>query len=38
MGYGKLCQEILNLDPKIRFTGVCVMIPEKLSMAANEKV
>jgi hypothetical protein len=23
MGYGKLCQEILNLDPKIRFTGVC---------------
>ena len=23
MDYGKLCQEILNLDPKIRFTGVC---------------
>jgi hypothetical protein len=23
MGYGKLCIEILNLDPKIRFTGVC---------------
>ena len=23
MDYGKLCQEILNLDPKIRFAGVC---------------
>ena len=22
-GYGKLCKEILNLDPKIRFAGVC---------------
>ncbi|MFZ0696871.1 MAG: DUF6659 family protein [Nitrososphaeraceae archaeon] len=23
MEYRKLCQEILNLDPKIRFAGVC---------------
>jgi hypothetical protein len=23
MDYGKLCKEILNLDPKIRFAGVC---------------
>ena len=23
MDYGKLCQEILNLDPKSRFAGVC---------------
>ena len=22
-GYGKLCKEILNLDPKIRFAGIC---------------
>jgi len=23
MDYGKLCKEILDLDPKIRFAGVC---------------
>jgi hypothetical protein len=23
MDYGKLCREILDLDPKIRFAGVC---------------
>jgi hypothetical protein len=23
MDYGKLCKEILDLDPKIRFVGVC---------------
>ena len=23
MDYGKLCREILNLDPKIHFAGVC---------------
>ena len=23
MDYGKLCQEILKLGPKIRFAGVC---------------
>ena len=23
MDYGKLCQEILDFDPKIRFAGVC---------------
>jgi hypothetical protein len=23
MDYGKVCREILNLDPKIRFAGVC---------------
>ena len=22
-GYGSLCKEILNLDPKIRFAGIC---------------
>ena len=23
MDYGKLCKEILDLDPKIRFAGIC---------------
>jgi hypothetical protein len=23
MDHGKLCKEILDLDPKIRFSGVC---------------
>jgi hypothetical protein len=23
MDYGKLCKEILDLDPKIRYAGVC---------------
>jgi hypothetical protein len=23
MDYGKLCREILDLDPKIRFAGIC---------------
>jgi hypothetical protein len=23
MDFGKLCNDILNLDPKIRFAGVC---------------
>ena len=23
MDYGRLCKEILDLDPKIRFVGVC---------------
>jgi hypothetical protein len=23
MGYGKICEDILNLDSKVRFAGVC---------------
>lgn len=23
MDYGKLCEDIFNLDPKVRFAGVC---------------
>ena len=23
MDYGKLCKEILDLDPKVRYAGVC---------------
>jgi hypothetical protein len=34
MDYGKLCKEILDLDPKIHFAGVC----DDTGMAANVKV
>jgi hypothetical protein len=37
MDYGKLCKEILSIDPKIRYAGVCDDTGET-NMVANVKV